>query len=601
MPILSPDVVQDELERNFVLIQLFEMLRAQRWSVRLGSLGVPAVLAAIAYGDTGQWVWFGVLVPVLLLQVVRAWVMGHRLPAPHETLVVQQWLSRMVAIGVFTGLSQALILLAFPYISDISRGLYTLLLLSFATAAISSSAGQPDIYRVFVWALALPLAVQWAWVPGQHYSAVTGWGVGLLVFMMLVLMLRGYNQTAWRLFDESCRIRFRERELNARLSIALEEARIASRAKTRFLASASHDLRQPLHVISMVAAALKLRQLDAQTAEMVALLDRVSESLNGQLNSLLDISKLDAGLVQPSYGPVNIARFMEQSFESLAPLARSKELTLDLKLETRATVSTDTALLQRMYTNLCQNALKYTSTGGIVLCARDCGERVEISVIDTGCGIAPEDQTQVFQEFVQVGNSERDASQGLGLGLSLVQRLARLLNIEVRLKSELGVGTEVCLSLLRVSDDAEAHGTAVVQPPPPITHVSLGLTVLVIDDDVAVCRACAMLLESLGCIAWLAQDQDEAEALLAHGRPDLLLVDLRLRDGVNGIDVIRYLRNLMGAVPALLVSGDTAPDRLLMAAEAGIPLCSKPLTLDQLLAVLVPIPKHSQLDIHSTV
>lgn len=596
--VLPSGMSQDELEHNFVLIKLFEMLRAQRWSVRLGSLGVPGVLAAIAYANTDQWAWFLVLLPVLLLQVVRAWVVGHRIPEPHETPLVQKWLDRMVVNAVLTGLTQALILLSFPYISDISRGMYTLLLLSYVTAAVSSNAGQPRIYRAFVWSLALPLAVQWARVPGTYYSEATGWGVALLVLMMLFLMLHGYNKTAWHLFDESCRIRFREHGLNARLNAALEDAHLASQAKTRFLASASHDLRQPLHVISLVTAALKMRPLDTETAEMVSLLDRVSASLNAQLSSLLDISKLDAGLVKPNWARMDVAQFMQLNFESVAPLARAKGLEPILRVETSAVVVTDQALLQRMFTNLCQNALKYTSRGHILLSACDRGDFVAISVSDSGCGIESEDQKRVFQEFVQVGNPERDASQGLGLGLSLVQRLSQLLEVDVRLVSCPGVGTEVSLSMLRALPQPGKGRTDAGQRLPVVGRRSLNLTVLVIDDDVAVCRACAMLLEALGCVVMLAQNQHEAEAALAGSRPDVLLVDLRLRDGVNGIDVIRHLRGILGPVPAVLVSGDTSPDRLRMAAEAGIPMCTKPLTLEQLMAELVPIQKQNAQAVH---
>jgi CheY-like chemotaxis protein len=349
-----------------------------------------------------------------------------------------------------------------------------------------------------------------------------------------------------------------------------------------------------LHVISLVAAALKARPLDAQTAEMVALLDRVSASLNGQLSSLLDISKLDAGLVQPDCERVDVAQFMAQSFESVAPLARAKGLEPVLRVDTRAVVVTDQALLQRMFTNLCQNALKYTSQGRIVLSAHDRGERVVLSVADTGCGIAPADQAHVFHEFVQVGNPERDASQGLGLGLSLVERLARLLDVDVRLASRLGVGTEVSLGLLRAVDGVGVVGVVVEAPAAATAPLDLGMVVLVIDDEATVRQACGMLLDALGCVALLAQDQAEAETLLARQRPDVLLVDLRLRDGINGIDVIRNLRRLLGPVPAVLVSGDTAPERLRMAAEAGIPLCIKPLTAAQLLAELLRIQTQSQ-------
>lgn len=584
------DPAQTLVEHNFVFIKLFELVRNQRLGVRVGSLGLPSVLLAVAYHDTNQAIWWLALLPMLVMQIVREWVIRYPIPDADQSVAVTQWINRLLGMSVFSGLAQASTLLAFPFISDIGRGLYTLLLLSFSTASVSSNAGQPRIFLAFALPFTLPLAMLWMWVPGQHYSALTGWGVGMLVLMMLAIMLRSFTQTTWHLFDQTCRIRFRERQLNQRLRQALDDARQAAEAKTRFLAAASHDLRQPLHVISLVTAALRMRSLDAQSSEMVDLLGRVSASINGQLTSLLDISKLDAGLVQPCIRPVNIAQFLTNCFDAMAPLASAKGVEPILRLNTHGAVLTDPILLDRILVNLCQNAIKYTQQGVIELIVSDHNDQVVISVADTGCGIPLEQHAAVFQEFVQLSNPERDASQGLGLGLSIVQRIAKLLNIKLRLVSAPDQGTIISLYLPRVELSCPESVVPVVDQSAHGKSVHLGLNVMVVDDDIAVRQACNHLLKALGCTPLLAQDFDEAKKLAIQLQPDVLLVDMRLRGGISGIEVICMLRTMLGHVPALLVSGDTAPEQLSMAAQAGLRICTKPLTLEQLLAELVRIP-----------
>lgn len=592
---LQPDdPEQRQIEDHFVLLKLFVLLRKQSTSVFLAAAGTAAILSLIAYDDTGSAWWALCGLPVLATLGVRAWAVGHHMPNPKEGQAVRRWFSRVVWSSMAAGSAHALFLAVFPYLSDTHRSLLTLLYLSLATAAVSSSAGHPRLFMTYTLPFVVPLALAWVFVPGQAYGMATGIGVGLLVLLFAYSMGHGYIGTAWKLFDESCRIRFRERELNQRLNNALDDARHAVQAKTRFLAAASHDLRQPLHVISLVTSTLKLRQLDTQSAEMVALLDRVSGSLNTQLNSLLDMSKLDAGLIQPQNQHIQVAAFLRQCFDTMAPSAHAKGLDPLLRIDTQASIYTDPALLQRMVNNVCQNAVKYTQQGRVVLAARDHGKRVVISVSDTGCGIPTEHQESVFQEFVQLGNPERDASQGLGLGLSIVRRMAQLLGVHIRLGSKPGAGTEISFTLPRA-----AGQTPDASPPPDsapqVDIIHLGLTVLVLDDDASIRQACHMLLQALGCEPLLAPDLAQARRLASHTVPDVLLVDMRLTDGANGIDAVRNLRDLLGPVPAMLISGDTAPDRLAMAHQAGLRLFHKPLTLQQLLTELARIQNSGEL------
>ena len=216
-----------------------------------------------------------------------------------------------------------------------------------------------------------------------------------------------------------------------------------------------------------------------------------------------------------------------------------------------------------------------------------------IEIKDSGCGIAVEHQEEIFHEFFQVGNHERDVSQGLGLGLSIVRRVADLLNIKVALTSTEGQGTLVRLHIPIVQpsshqiSDSKKNESIDESNKNQIIHNHFGLKILVIDDEVRVLEASRLLLEQLGCTCWIAENIEEARGHLhamKPARPDLMMVDFRLKGTNNGIDVIHLLSQELGDPPikAIIISGDTEPERLLMAKEAGINICHKPLTLDKL-------------------
>lgn len=410
-------------------------------------------------------------------------------------------------------------------------------------------------------------------------SAWAGPGMGVLITLYLGFLV-GLGRDAFRLFDSSCRIRFAENSLNHRLTLALEEARLAGQAKTRFLAAASHDLRQPLHTIGVLLAAMGLRKLDTRSQEIVQMLGVVSQSLSGQLDGLLDISKLDAGIVQPELKVQRLDQLVQAHVAVQAAIAEDKGLYMRAHCNAPVLVMTDAHLVQRVLGNLTSNALKFTTSGGIDVALTTQDGRAVLEVADTGIGIAPEHQVLVFQEFYQIGNAERDRSQGLGLGLAIVQRMCGLLGIQLHLESKPGQGSRFTLNLPL----AEAPPVEALPAGPPLAVVQPGMAVLVVDDEVGIRQGMRLLLEELGCYALLADGVAQAREHAHTHKIDMVISDCRLRHADTGFDVVRQVRDVHPCAYALLISGDTAPDRLQQAQAEGIPMLHKPVTLAALLA-----------------
>jgi signal transduction histidine kinase/ActR/RegA family two-component response regulator len=382
-----------------------------------------------------------------------------------------------------------------------------------------------------------------------------------------------------RLLTESLQLSFE--------NVALRrDAEQANAAKTRFLAAASHDLRQPIHALGLLFATLADRVRDESAAPVMKQIDGAVDAIDSMLNSLLDISKLDAGVVRPEIGPVDLAALLERLNDEHQPIATLTGNRLRVRRPAHPVVLTDAAMLQRILANLVSNALRYTVNGRVLVGARRRGHLIRIEVCDNGPGIPAHSLEDIFLEFHQLGNPERDRRKGLGLGLAIVKRLADLLGHAIEVRSTVGRGSRfsVTLPLSAAPQRAATHAAAGT-----VGADLHGRRVLVLDDDASVLDAMRSLLEGWGCDVIATSTPEEAEAGLTTdaGPPDMLIVDYRLRQHASGIETIKHLHELAGnRIPALVITGDTAPDRLREAQESGYPLLHKPVKPAQLRAVM---------------
>ena len=440
---------------------------------------------------------------------------------------------------------------------------------------------MPRSFYAFAVPLLLPITVGWWTHPEHWFNAV------LLVAFLTYLVL--YVRDSGRMTADALHTRYENLVLVGELRAKQEEAEsardraeTASRSKTQFLAAASHDLRQPLTALALFNRLLSDKAKDPEIRRIAGHIDASITALESLMSALLDISKLDAGTIQPKRIVVSLAEMFQRLSAQYAPVAEEKGLRFTASAAD-AWVNSDPVLLERIVRNLIENALRYTNQGQIELRAAIAGTRVHVDVIDTGVGIPSEERSRIFEEFYQIRTSGRDAGQGLGLGLAIVQRMAQLLDCTVEVESVVGQGSQFRVSI--PSAAPPAHADTIARPRPDFESPDLsGLKVLVVDDEEAIVTAMKALLESWGCEVHVAMSIASATSVLAAmgERPDLMIVDFRLRNGETGIEIARMAAARHGRIPAILITGDTAPDRLREAAESGLRLIHKPVTGDAL-------------------
>jgi two-component system, sensor histidine kinase len=385
------------------------------------------------------------------------------------------------------------------------------------------------------------------------------------------------NQMAQRLAWGREELEFRVETATRELRLKKEEAEMATLAKSQFLAAASHDLRQPTHALGMFVARLGQLPLDGESRQLVASLEASVQAMQDLLDGLLDISRLDAGAVPVRPGAVPLGEMFLSLRRALMPLAESKGLRLRIRPTPHWALS-DPVLLQRMVMNLATNAIRYTDRGTVLLSCRvvDQGRQLRVDVADSGIGISSSDQQHIFKEFYQVGNSGRDRSKGMGLGLNIVERTANLLGHSVHLRSAIGCGTTFSI-LMPVATPNDTDLSTTVVESAGLGTVE-GMRLLVVEDDGFVLEAIRDLLISWGCVVMAAGSVSQAlDYISAFPAPDVVLTDFRLGEERNGMDVIAMLRSHAGQdIPACLMSGDTDTDLIQAARDAGLTLLHKP-------------------------
>jgi signal transduction histidine kinase len=378
-----------------------------------------------------------------------------------------------------------------------------------------------------------------------------------------------------RWFRAAC-VEIEQQDRIRALEAARDAAVKADQEKSRFLAIASHDLRQPVHAIGLFAATLAKRLEGSADEPLVRNLSRAIDGLDRSFNVMLDISRLDAGAIEPRVQQFPLRDLFRRLHMHFAGQAEQKGLGLRFSPGGKS-ISSDPQLLERVLGNLVQNAIKYTERGGIVVIARSTRSHINVEVWDTGMGISAADLCKVFDEFYQVGRSERVRAQGLGMGLAIVKRLVHLLGHELTVASRPGRGTMFRLrvalgGLPDIQEVTAAQDTLPMQPLQP-------RTVLVLDDEEPIREGLCLLLQEWGYDAISAGSIAQAERAVAllEAPPDLILSDLHLGDGPDGIAGIEAIRRQCGCdVAAMLITGDTSHAEIRRATESGHPVLFKP-------------------------
>jgi signal transduction histidine kinase/CheY-like chemotaxis protein len=367
---------------------------------------------------------------------------------------------------------------------------------------------------------------------------------------------------------------------NRRLQEARGEAEAANVAKTKFLAAASHDLRQPMQALSMYASVLEQRTADGDALRVVRGIQLSVTTLEQMFDSLLDIARIESGVVRARVVAFPLLPLMERVAGAEQPLAAQKGLELRV-VPTAATVASDPVLLERILKNLVTNAIRYTERGGIVVgCRRASALRLRLEVVDTGQGIATQERERIFDEYYQIGGR---SAQGLGLGLSIVRSLAELLEHDVGVRSTPGRGSAFWIELGRLS----ALPAALPEASPGAAPALAGAAGAVVAPDAACRRSINLLLESWGCRNLGGATAAAVEAQL-RAAPDALIVDYRLAGAADGLQAIARLRGAFGAsIPALLITGTPSGELIEQARAAGVTVAQKPVPPGKIRAFLV--------------
>lgn len=426
--------------------------------------------------------------------------------------------------------------------------------------------------------------------PIRHIAgAVTDIGRGKFDVRVPVIGGGSLRQLAEGLNDMAHRLKLSREGLEQQIADATselrarkEEAERANLAKSRFLAAASHDLRQPMHALGLFIAELADKPHTRDTEQLIERISASAEAMENLLDSLLDISKLDAGVVTANPRPFALGPLFERIANEYQHAARDKGLILRVRPSTYW-IDSDPLLFERILLNLVTNALRYTVRGAVMVTARKRGDHIHVEVRDSGIGIPIEAQDSVFQEFVQLDNAARDRSKGLGLGLAIVRRLSALLDHQISLSSQPDRGSVFCVEVKSAraieskSVEARAGGDLV------------GLIVAIVDDDALAMQSLAGLLRAWGCYVVSGESLEGLQQALIDNEvaPQVLISDFRLPGPRNGLEVIDALRQQFGpALPGLLLSGDTGPEVLRQATDLGVPLLHKPVRPAKLRAAI---------------
>ncbi|WP_395447413.1 ATP-binding protein [Aminobacter sp. UC22_36] len=557
---------------------LVELLYRNSYGVVISNIVISlAAVYVLRSGISTPWLagWLGTLYALTALRVFASRRFFSR-PRDSQTIMRWAWLAAAFSwvSGLLWGifgwvgfLPEAPLLLSFTVV----------VLTGLVCGTVPSLSAFPPALIGSILATVLPVAARVI----TSSSAISAGFLFLLVSLVVINFY--YCRITYRMLRETISLRMENERLVEHLQEERDRAQTADRAKTRFLAAASHDLRQPIHALSLLVSTVAVLgqrgNVPAEKArDLAGRAKSIIGNLSGLLNALLDISKLDAGIVTVARETVGLRELFRDFREEFAAEAKQRGLKWRV-VDSDLKVESDPMMLKRVLNNLLTNAFRYTQRGGVVLGCRKRGDLVEIQVWDTGPGIPDDQQAMIFEEFVQLQNPARDRTQGLGLGLAIVRRTAELLKHPLRLKSTPGRGSMFSITV------PEAHAAKAPVPQREARAAATAGGIIVVEDENDILEAMEQLLTIEGHRVYAGRSAAEAQAVHAaaamrgDATVDLIISDYRLAHGATGLEAIRRLGGYLGhAVPSIIITGDTSPSRLKEVSAGGSRILHKPIS-----------------------
>lgn len=543
----------------------------------VASLVLPA-LTAIAFWSAADHIaligWCGVM---LVLTAASCWFYFGYLrdgTTMSRSAHTRKWWANMRAMAFLTGLTWGSSSLLHLYTgSTVFSSVLYLLALGVLAGGVTAQSPVPSnlVYA------GIPILV-----PNILLAEYAFPGHGTYVQLLLVvyaIMLSRLALNLQRTLVRAIQLESDSRRLAKQFQEEKERALHASEEKSRFLAAASHDLRQPVHALVMLVEALRARNKSSSLHPLVEQVAAGTQTIDLLFRSLLDLSKLEGRKVLPTLEPCELSHLIGEVMSQFDADARECGLTLTPRVPEELYAMAEPVLLRRALFNLVQNALRYTRRGGVLVTARERRKHIRVEVWDTGAGITPEHLPDIFSPYYQVHNPQRDPSQGLGLGLAIFKECVRLMRGTYGVRSVPGRGSVFWFSLAPVADETVAtiravRATAQAEDAKP-DH--LRGTVLVVDDDTQIRKAWIALMEAWGIQVACAAHGADADRLFEQGlKPDIIFCDLRLPGSENGLDLLERWQNTQPQARSALLSGDLKSAALAAAEEAGYFVLPKP-------------------------
>lgn len=567
------DVNQIPFE-DYLKIEQVKALFGSLPFILVSTFGVSLLSVIIlwkVYSHVHLSIWLAIATTLVIL---RWWTAKSYNPEIINENNHKNWLNLFTIFAFFSGTHFGLIAIFFLSAEHHIHILFVTCLYAGYVAAASSRTGY---YIPAFLAFAFPATILFS-IGYIRQSETVYTSIGLMIFFYFLVMLMFAKNTR-NLFKEGRELYYENNQLLKEIIVEKDKAEQAVDAKNQFLAAASHDLRQPLHAMGLFIDALKPHIENDSGKLIVEKISQSKHAINGLLHGLLDISRLDANVVENYPRHISLWSIVKSMEAEYKLLAIEKNIKLEFYIHHDHTVFIDPVLFERVIRNLIDNAIKYTHKGKVTISSIEQEVFIQMSVKDTGIGIPHDKKEDVFVEFNQLNNPERDRRKGLGLGLSIVKRLCKLMQVEYTFTSAETTGTEFLLNL------PKGNYALVVQSPTSQESQMKGLKIIVIDDEKDIIAAMEAVLTNWGCDVISAISGDEAMQRL-HERdltPDIIIADFRLRNNENGIDLIEKIREEYNEdINAILVTGDTAPDRLQMAKLADVKLLHKPVEAKEL-------------------